>query len=248
MTMKKLFSRGLLAAVTTFLASLGASELQAQTTFTACRVPDVGAIYMIGVSGAPSACLDETHIEFSWTEGSGSLTEGSVTTTEILDGTIASVDIGADAVTSAEIADGTVANVDLAPGVASVIRNVITYSTGVEDTSISSTREQLRVIGSFTKNFANTDVQVVWNSHVAASGGSCSFHIRVDGAASPSSDLGATTSGGDYDPVSTTNVFPGLGTGTHQITVWVRGVGATSCFENPGNFSHHVVVTEYNPG
>lgn len=113
MTMKKLFTRGLLAASAFLLASLAASEIQAQTTFTACRVPDVGAIYMIGVEGAPSACLDQSHIEFSWTEGSGSLAEGSVTTTEILDGTVASVDIGADAVTSAEIADGSVGSADV---------------------------------------------------------------------------------------------------------------------------------------
>lgn len=76
-------------------------------------MPDVGAIYMIGVSGPPSACLDETHIEFSWTEGSGSLTDGSVTTTEILDGTIEGVDIGVDAVTTTEILDGTIATLDI---------------------------------------------------------------------------------------------------------------------------------------
>lgn len=101
------------AAAMVLCAWLGADELRAQTTFTACRVPDVGAIYMIGVEGAPSACLDESHIEFSWTEA-GTLAEGSVTTTEILDGTVASVDIGADAVTSTQLADGTAAVVDLA--------------------------------------------------------------------------------------------------------------------------------------
>lgn len=112
--MKKLSPRALPTVVTMLLAiSLGAPEIEAQTTFTACRVPDVGAIYMIGVSGAPSACLDAAHIEFSWTEGGGTLSEGSVTTTEIADGTIATVDIGAGAVTSAEIADGTVAAADV---------------------------------------------------------------------------------------------------------------------------------------
>lgn len=102
--MKKLSPRGVPTAVTLLLAiSLGAHEIEAQTTFTACRVPDVGAIYMIGVEGAPSACLDETHIEFSWTEGGGTLSEGSVTTTEILDGTIETVDIAFDPATQAEL-------------------------------------------------------------------------------------------------------------------------------------------------
>jgi hypothetical protein len=132
----RILSRGLVAATAILLASLFASDLQAQTTFTACRVPDVGAIYMIGVSGAPSACLDPSHIEFSWTEGSGALAEGSVTTTEILDGTIAAADIGADAVTSAEIADGTIVAGD------------------VDDTSVQRRVASNCVVGSYIRAIA----------------------------------------------------------------------------------------------
>lgn len=84
------------------LGAASASQAAAQTTFRACRVPSVGVIYMIGVSGAPTSCLDASHVEFSWTEGSAPA-DGSVTTAKLADG----------AVTSAKIADGTVVLADV---------------------------------------------------------------------------------------------------------------------------------------
>jgi len=125
------------AAAIVLITSVAASDLQAQapTTFTACRVPDVGAIYMIGVAGAPSECLDPSHVEFSWTEGgSGSIADGSVTTAKladdavttakvvdgavttpkVADGAVTTPKIAADAITSAEVLDGTVQAADMA--------------------------------------------------------------------------------------------------------------------------------------
>ena len=69
--MFKIFGRISTVALGVFAVVFGdVGELSAQaTTFTACRVPDVGAIYMIGVAGAPPACLEPSHIQFSWTEG-----------------------------------------------------------------------------------------------------------------------------------------------------------------------------------
>ena len=37
-----------------------------QQTFFACYVPDVGAIYMIKLTGLPTNCLSPTHVEISW--------------------------------------------------------------------------------------------------------------------------------------------------------------------------------------
>jgi len=43
---------------------------QAQsTTYTACYVPDVGAVYMIGQQGLPSSCLESSHVEFTFGGG-----------------------------------------------------------------------------------------------------------------------------------------------------------------------------------
>jgi hypothetical protein len=110
----------------TFTGLIGsATHVDAQTTFRACRVPDVGAIYMIGVAGAPTGCLDVTHVEFSWTEGGatvddGSVTEvkiadGAVTSAKIADGTVGAADLAPDAVDSSIITDGSVGAADLAP-------------------------------------------------------------------------------------------------------------------------------------
>jgi len=103
------------------------------------------------------------------------------------------------------------------------------------------------VIGTFTKSSATTGIEVVWNSHVTGSGGGyCSFHIRVDGVESVPNNLGPTiTSNGDYYPISTTDIFTGLAAGTHTITVWDRGLSSTLCWDNPGNYPHTVIVTEY---
>ena len=89
----------LLAAATVALLIADASPASAQTTFRACRVPSVGAIYMIGVSGAPSACLDPSHVEFQWTEGGGGVpADGSITTAKLANGAVTGAKIAAGAV------------------------------------------------------------------------------------------------------------------------------------------------------
>lgn len=45
------------------------AEVQESQTFRACYVPDVGAIYLIGIPGLPADCLSGSHVEVSWTEG-----------------------------------------------------------------------------------------------------------------------------------------------------------------------------------
>jgi hypothetical protein len=60
------------------LAGLGATPVAAQTTYEACYVPSVGAIYLIKLAGLPAACLAQSHVAFSWTEGGG-VADGSVT-------------------------------------------------------------------------------------------------------------------------------------------------------------------------
>ncbi len=49
-------------------------EIHAQVSapeadYHACRIPEVGAIYMIKAPGTPANCLDAAHVEFSWSEG-----------------------------------------------------------------------------------------------------------------------------------------------------------------------------------
>ena len=90
-----------LLAVVAILAPTVPSPVSAQT-FTACRVPEVGAIYMIGVPGTPTACLDPSHVEFSWSE-SGQVADGAVTTDKIADDAVTASKIADDQITSQHI-------------------------------------------------------------------------------------------------------------------------------------------------
>ncbi len=122
-------------------------DVAGQTTFRACRVPDVGAIYMIGVLGAPAACLDGTHVEFSWVEGvaaaPGSVTneilaDGAVTSTKILDGAIGSADLGPSVVRAEHIAPGAVGSGALADGSVTQVKLDPGITLGVADGSIAT--------------------------------------------------------------------------------------------------------------
>jgi hypothetical protein len=105
----------LVSVLVTLLASTDVAL--AQETFRACRVPEVGVIYMIGVGDAPAACLDPGHVEFGWIEGgplgtasvgTAQLANESVTTVKIAPGAVQSTHIASSAVTSVKIANGAV--------------------------------------------------------------------------------------------------------------------------------------------
>jgi hypothetical protein len=112
--MNRIATRFLAGAASALVVAAGPTDVEAQATFTACRVPDVGAIYMIGVAGAPSECLDASHVEFSWTEGA-EVADASVTTEKLADGAVTSAKIGDGAVGSAAVEDGSLTAADLAP-------------------------------------------------------------------------------------------------------------------------------------
>lgn len=115
--MKRMNSRLLFGAAIAALLAVDPTAGVAQTTFQACRIPNVGAIYMINVAGAPAACLDASHVAFSWTEG-GAPADGSVTTAKLADG----------AVTSLKVADGTIGVADIATdgvGAAEIVADAV---------------------------------------------------------------------------------------------------------------------------
>ena len=96
--------------------SYGPVDLEAQTTFRACRVPGVGAIYMIGVAGVPAECLDAAHVEFSWTEG-GAPADGSITEAKLANDAVTTGKIADGAVHAEDILDGAVTQAKLDPGI-----------------------------------------------------------------------------------------------------------------------------------
>lgn len=116
-TMSSTFSRTVLSGLAVFTIGLSTmpASLSAQATFTACRIPDVGAIYMIGLAGLPTECLDPSHVEFSWTEG-GSVADGGITTPKLADGAVTTTKLADAVVTASKLAAGVVDSLTIANG------------------------------------------------------------------------------------------------------------------------------------
>ena len=100
----------LVGLVTVGLMALVPERVQAQgaDVFHACRIPDVGVIYMIKEPGLPDNCLSATHVEFSWTEGIGEVADGSITTAKLADAAVTTNTIADGAVTGAKLESGAV--------------------------------------------------------------------------------------------------------------------------------------------
>ena len=104
------------AVVTASLSAVILRPAAAQaTTFHACYVPTVGAMYLIKLSGLPLGCLSTAHVEISWTD-SGGVANGSVTTAKLADGAVTAIKLAADAVGSAQVLDGSLTGADLVAG------------------------------------------------------------------------------------------------------------------------------------
>jgi hypothetical protein len=69
--------RSLGLAVITGLLLARPAAAQTPTTYQACYVPSVGALYLIGLPGLPTACLSASHVPISWTDGSNAVRTGT---------------------------------------------------------------------------------------------------------------------------------------------------------------------------
>jgi len=84
---------------------------QEPQTFHACYVPDVGAVYLIKITGLPTNCLSESHVEISWTEGgTGEVADGSITTVKLADAAVTTVKLADGAVATGKLAVNAVAS------------------------------------------------------------------------------------------------------------------------------------------
>jgi hypothetical protein len=89
---------------------------QTPTTFNACYVPVVGAVYLIKQTGLPNACLATAHVEITWTQGPGEPADGTITAVKLADGAVVTLKLADGAVTAAKLAAGAVGTAQLADG------------------------------------------------------------------------------------------------------------------------------------
>lgn len=99
------------AAVAAALSIPGITPAGAQA-ISACYVPSVGAVYLIGLTGLPTACLAASHVAVSF--GAGTLGDGSVTATKLADGAVVTIKLQDGAVTTAKIAASAVGSAQIA--------------------------------------------------------------------------------------------------------------------------------------
>ncbi len=113
--------------------------------------------------------------------------------------------------------------------------------------------QKLETIGTFSKQNASSAITLLWTSDatMVGSGTFCQFQLRIDDADDQGS-TGTTYDGkaeagailwGASDAFTVTDVFTGLATGAHTVSVWLRGT-ATDCKDNEGSFGHDVYVLE----
>lgn len=118
------------------------------------------------------------------------------------------------------------------------------YGSAISIANPVATMTLFRSIGTFTKNSATSTLLVHWNSHVTTTGLVCSYTFCFDSVCSGSSENWVTNFSNASVPATATLAYLGVGAGTHTIALYVRGVSATVCDENSGNYSRQVVIEE----
>lgn len=115
----------------------------------------------------------------------------------------------------------------------------------------------MRTLGTFEKRRSDTVLRVSWLSHTqtGGAGGFCQYQLRIDGVKDDGTTNTTATFGNTGEAVvyaldQAVNVmtyFDGIGRGTHDLEIWIRGSGV-GCTINRGNFQNQFVIEEIVPG
>ena len=131
---------------------------------------------------------------------------------------------------------------------------VLGYNGSNTEASPVDTYELIRTVGVFTKVATGTAVRLDFSGHHTSTGGGfCHYQLRIDGRANDGDNAlnyqgdqeGNAVSYAAAAPLATFAMFPNLSAGNHTVQIYVRGIGATSCQLNSGNFNQQVVVEEF---
>jgi hypothetical protein len=188
------------------------------------------------------------------------LADGSISSSKILDASVATSDIANGAVTAVKIGssgastnnvlqyNGSSVAWGYAPGseVSYSVINVACASLA----SFSSTYVKLADLGTFNKLDATSKIEATYNGRITAntiSGTGAHFELRID--ENPTSNgraranIRAADAGGNGVPVSICGIFTGLNTGSHTVSMWVRGAtSGTTAMVDPGCWTDDYVI------
>ena len=143
---------------------------------------------------------------------------------------------------------------DLGPS--ALLNTTVLLATCTSLASFSTAYAKILDVGSFFKTDSVSSVEITFNGRIAVvgsvSGSGAYFELRVDNAATTKGRARASFKsaevGSDGVLASITGIFPGLNSGNHTVSIWVRtsqGTG-TSAMVDPGCWSSdHVVVREF---
>lgn len=152
-------------AVTLGLALPGTARAQS-TTYTACYVPDAGAVYMIGQQDTPSSCLESSHVEFTFGGGDSTGVSDHGNLSGLTDDDHPQYVLDRDSILSVDAAENFV-------GV-----NSSTPITGSDVFAVHSDVTTDRVYGGM---YVNTAGSGAWPFYGYATGGSSSMWTYYDG-------------------------------------------------------------------
>lgn len=136
---------GFIAVALALMLVLPGTARAQSTIYTACYVPDAGAVYVVGEQDTPSSCLESSHVEFSFSGDTSAVTtddlaDGAVTTPKVADGAITNTKLSTDAVDSDIVQDGSLTESDLGSSVltATGAANVSANGTLLQGKNVSS--------------------------------------------------------------------------------------------------------------
>lgn len=137
-------------------------------------------------------------------------------------------------------------------GVTNVERITILNSTCLSLASVGTNYARLTNIGTFTKENSSSFIEATFNGRIAVlgtfGGSGVIFELRIDGVATTSgrarANVKASEGGTSGIHVTMTGIFPGLSSGTHTVSMWVRSAQGTSTqlYLDPGCWSSDVVI------
>lgn len=235
--------RWLLAGLALSFPFVAWSPVSAQETVDACYVPDVGALYLVGLEGLPADCLDAAHQPITFGTGGSSIAS-------VVGGTgIVANTVGTEVTLEADFAGpgtaGTVARSDhdhsLAdPGNTAVGSSALSaITTGILNTAVGADALAANVDGTGNTSVGNTALSANTSGRFNTAAGHFTLAASTTGEHNSAFGYGALAnlSTGSYNTALGNGAGSVLTSGDNNIYIGSNGVSSESNTIRIGNAS-----------